>query len=62
MHSSEQTESLGSATPDSLNEQTTWPVPPAVEDLGSDMETDSFHSLYSTRVNRDGLLRDNSAI
>ena len=45
--SSEQTESLESATPDSLNEQTTWPVPPAVEDLGSDMEADSYHSTHS---------------
>ena len=46
--SSEQTESLGSATPGSLNEQSTRPVPPLVEDLGSDMEEDSFHSTGST--------------
>ena len=46
--SSEQTESLGSATPDSLNERSTRPVPPHVEDLESGMDEDSFHSTRST--------------
>ena len=43
--SSEQTESLGLATPDSLNEQSTKPVPPLVEYLRSNMEENSFIPL-----------------
>ena len=35
-------------TPDSLNECSTRALPPLVEDVGSDMEEDSFHSTRST--------------
>ena len=45
--SSTLTESMGSVTPDSLNERSARALRPHVEDIGSDTEEDSFHSTGS---------------